>query len=61
MQELIQEACEINTKLRTVVVLNAADPFGKDNDEAAAIVREKAPFEYFPQPIVRQKAFRMPP
>lgn len=58
MQELIQEAREINTELRTIVVLNAADPFGKDNDEAAAIIREKEGFDYFPHPIVRRKAFR---
>jgi cellulose biosynthesis protein BcsQ len=40
------------------VILNAADPFGKDNDEAAAIIREKEHFEYFPHPIIRRKAFR---
>ena len=58
LQEVVQEAREINTELRTIVVLNAADPFGKDNDEAAAIIREKEYFEYFPHPIVRRKAFR---
>jgi len=58
LQELIQEAREINTELRTIVVLNAADPFGKDNDEAAVIIREKEYFEYFPHPIIRRKAFR---
>jgi chromosome partitioning protein len=40
LQELIQEAREVNPELKTTVVLNAADPFGKDNDEAAAIIRE---------------------
>ena len=58
LQELIQEAREINTELRTIVVLNAADPFGKDNEEAAAIIREKEGFDYFPHPIIRRKAFR---
>jgi hypothetical protein len=29
------------------VVLNAADVFGRDNEEAAAIIREKEDFEYF--------------
>jgi len=58
LQELIQEAREINTELRTIVVLNAADPFGKDNDEAAAIIREKESFDYFAHPIIRRKAFR---
>jgi len=58
LQELIEEAREINIELRTIVVLNAADPFGKDNDEAAAIIREKEYFEYFAHPIIRRKAFR---
>jgi chromosome partitioning protein len=58
LQELILEAREINSELGTIVVLNAADPFGKDNDEAAAIIREKDHFDYFPHPIVRRKAFR---
>jgi chromosome partitioning protein len=58
VHELIQEAREINSELHTIAVLNAADPFGKDNDEAAAIIREKEEFEYFPYPIVRRKAFR---
>jgi chromosome partitioning protein len=58
LQELIQEAREINTELRTIVVLNAADPLGKDNDEAAAIICEKEGFDYFPHPIVRRKVFR---
>lgn len=58
LQELIQQARESNPELRTIVVLNAADPFGKDNEEAAAIVRDKEGFAYFPHPIVRRKAFR---
>jgi hypothetical protein len=60
LQELIQEAREINTELRAIVVLNAADPFGKDNDEAATIIREKDGFDYFPHPIVRRRRFAMP-
>ena len=58
VHELIGEAREINTQLRTVVLLNAADPLGKDNDEAAVIIREKESVEYFPHPIIRRKAFR---
>ena len=58
LQELIQEAREINRSLRAVVILNAADPQGRDNDEAAAIIREKDGFEYFAHPIMRRKAFR---
>jgi chromosome partitioning protein len=58
LQELIREAREINTELRAFVLLNAADPFGKNNDEAAAIIRAKEEFEYFPYPIARRKVFR---
>ncbi|HTU44023.1 MAG TPA: AAA family ATPase [Bryobacteraceae bacterium] len=58
VQELIQEAQEINSSLRAVVILNAADAQGRDNDEAAAIIRDKDGFEYFPHPIARRKAFR---
>lgn len=58
LSDLIRDAREINLQLRAVVVLNAADALGKDNREAAAIIREKAGFEYFAPPIVRRKAFR---
>jgi chromosome partitioning protein len=58
LDDLIQEAREINGGLRVIAVLNAADAQGRDNDEAAAIIREKAGFEYFPHPIIRRKAFR---
>jgi chromosome partitioning protein len=56
--DLIQEAREINGELKVVAVLNAADAQGRDNEEAAAIIREKPGFEYFPHPIIRRKAFR---
>jgi chromosome partitioning protein len=58
LDDLIQEAREINGELRVIAVLNAADAQGRDNDEAAAIIREKAGFEYSPHPIIRRKAFR---
>jgi chromosome partitioning protein len=58
VQELIQEAREINRSLRAIAILNAADAQGRDNEEAAAIIRDKEGFEYFPHPIVRRKAFR---
>lgn len=58
LQELIVEAREINSDLAVIAVLNAADPFGRDNEEAATIIREKQDFEYIPHPIVRRKAFR---
>jgi len=58
LDDLIQEAREINSELSVVAVLNAADAQGRDNEEAAAIIREKPGFEYFPHPIIRRKAFR---
>jgi len=58
LDDLIQEAREINSGLCALVVLNAADARGQDNEEAAIIIREKGSFEYFPHPIIRRKAFR---
>jgi hypothetical protein len=58
LDDLIQEAREINNSLSALVILNAADAQGRDNEEAAIIIREKAAFEYFPHPIIRRKAFR---
>ncbi len=57
LDDLIQEAREINNSLSALVILNAADAQGRDNEEAAIIIREKAAFEYFPHPIIRRKAF----
>ena len=54
---LVREAREINDRLRVVTVLNAADAQGKDNDEAAAAMREFAGFEYCDSVLIRRKAF----
>ncbi len=56
--DLIREAREINGELSVLALLNAADAQGRDNDEAAAIIRENSDFEFFPHPIIRRKAFR---
>ena len=58
LDDLIQEAKEINGDLKVLALLNAADAQGRDNAEAAMIIGEKTGFEYFPSPIVRRKAFR---
>ena len=58
LDDLIQEAKEINSDLKVLALLNAADAQGRDNAEAAMIIGEKAGFEYFPHPIIRRKAFR---
>jgi chromosome partitioning protein len=60
VQELIQEAREINRSLRATAILNAADAQGRDNNEAGAIMREKEGFEYFPLRLCGAKRFEMP-
>ncbi|BDC53223.1 chromosome partitioning protein ParA (plasmid) [Bryobacterales bacterium F-183] len=55
--ELVREAREINDKLRAITVLNGADPQGRDNEEAAAVLREHQSLEHAPTWIVRRKAF----
>jgi chromosome partitioning protein len=57
MAELVREAREINGDLRTLVVLNAADPQGHDNEEAAEILREVADLQLLDPVIGRRKAF----
>jgi chromosome partitioning protein len=55
--ELVNEAREINDRLRAVSVINAADPQGKDNEAAADALREIEGLEIAPVYIVRRKAF----
>jgi len=58
LEALVAEAREINSTLSVIAVLNAADSQGRDNEEAAIIIRETEGFQYFEHPIVRRKAFR---
>lgn len=55
--DLVKEAREINDHLRAITVLNAADPQGRDNDDAASALRDIEGLEYAPTPIIRRKAF----
>jgi chromosome partitioning protein len=58
MIDLLQEAREVNEKLRAVSVLNAGDAQGKDNESAAELLGKRAPaIEHSPQVIIRRKAF----
>jgi chromosome partitioning protein len=57
MAELVREAREINDRLRAVAVLNAADPVGKDNDDALVALGEVEGIECLSMQIVRRKAF----
>jgi cellulose biosynthesis protein BcsQ len=54
---LIEEAREINERLEAFCVLNAADPVGKDNSEAAAALMEYEQITFIPTSIVRRKIF----
>jgi chromosome partitioning protein len=55
--DLIREAREVNERLRAVVVLNEADPQGKDNEASADSLREGEGLELAPLLIGRRKAF----
>jgi chromosome partitioning protein len=54
---LVKEARETNDNLRAVAFLNKADPQGKDNEEAAAYLKDVEGLEAAPMMIVRRKAF----
>jgi chromosome partitioning protein len=55
--ELVAEARAINGHLQVYSVLNAADPIGRDNEDAAIALADVTGIEYLPCPIVRRKAF----
>ena len=57
MRALIEEASTLKENLKAFSVLNAADAVGKDNEEAAAVLRPYAGIRYLDCPIVRRKAF----
>jgi len=54
---LVKEAKETNETLRALTVLNAADPQGRDNNDAAAVLAEVEGLEHAPVFIIRRKAF----
>ena len=54
---LINEAREINDSLHAFSILNAADPTGRDNDEAAAILADHSVTTHIQGQVVRRKAF----
>ncbi len=54
---LLEEAREINGQLRALVILNAADAQGTDNDAAAEALKETQGIEYLPVVVGRRKAF----
>ena len=57
MVALIEDAETINENLKAFSVLNAADSVGKDNQEAAAYLRQCTRIHYLDSPIVRRKVY----
>jgi len=57
MAELVSEARELNPKLLAVLVINAADAQGNDNQDAAAALRDVPDMTVLPVTIGRRKAF----
>lgn len=54
---LVDEMRTANPQLESYVFLNRADPQGRDNDEAAELLREAVGLEYLDTPIGTRKAF----
>lgn len=54
---LVREAREINDTLQALIVINAADAQGRDNEDAAALLRDAAGLDLLPVTIGRRKAF----
>ena len=57
VSELVGEMRLANPGLRVCVFINRADPSGRDNDEAAAALRETDGLEFIATPIGTRKAF----
>jgi chromosome partitioning protein len=54
---LVDEMRAANPRLQAYVFLNRADPQGRDNDEAAELLREAGGLEYLDTPVGTRKAF----
>ena len=54
---LVEEARQVNDRLRAYALLNAADAQGRDNDDALAALGEIEGLKTLPCVVVRRKAF----
>jgi chromosome partitioning protein len=54
---LVDEARQVNEKLRAYALLNAADAQGRDNADALAVLGQISGLETLPCVVVRRKAF----
>ena len=57
VSELVGEMRTVNPDLRAYAFINRADPAGRDNQEAAEIIRETAELEFIDCPLGSRKAF----
>jgi len=57
MADLVREAREINPKMRAVMILNAADAQGHDNQDAAEALQDTEGIELLEISLGRRKAF----
>jgi chromosome partitioning protein len=57
MAELVSEARELNSKLQSVIIINAADAQGSDNQDAVEALQEVPDITVLPITIGRRKAF----
>lgn len=55
--ELVDEARSVREGLKAYAVLNAADPSGKDNEDAAASLADVPQLTYLACPIHRRKSY----
>lgn len=57
VSELVGEMRTVNSELKAYAFINRADPAGRDNEEAASIIRETAELEFIDCPLGSRKAF----
>ena len=57
VSELVGEMQTVNPDLRAYAFINRADPAGRDNEEAAEIIRDTAELEFIDCPLGSRKAF----
>lgn len=57
VSELVGEMRTVNPELKAYAFINRADPSGRDNEEAAEIIRDTAELEFIDCPLGSRKAF----
>lgn len=57
VSELVGEMRTVNQELKAYAFINRADPSGRDNEEAAEIIRDTAELKFIDCPLGSRKAF----